>query len=113
MNLIGWRDDVFRVTIKNSMIDRNSLANVLGRTVNPDWDSVYECAVQKADSMKFIRDRLNNIHALDSREEEIHYKLLGRLGYNRLKVREIELVENVCFFGFALINNRNLKDLLN
>lgn len=73
----------------------HSLTNDLKQELQQEWDPYYQSAAAKADHMKHIRDTLKNVDVLQTKEQELHFKLLGRLGYNRLDVVNVIHLENV------------------
>ena len=73
---------------------RFSLQEAVQKEFSDDWDDRIAHATGRADHRRFIRDKLNNVNCIKSVEEEIHFRLLGRLGYNRLGVAEMATVQN-------------------
>ena len=58
-------------------------------------------AIKKADQRRFIRDKLMQYKHIDeeSKEQKLHFKLLGRVGYDRLPIPDIvEISSQVCYF---------------
>ncbi len=53
-------------------------------------------AIQKADQRRFIRDKLLQYKHLneETKEQKLHFKLLGRVGYDRLPIPDIVAIRN-------------------
>ena len=91
----------------------SSLKNSLKAEWANDWNDIFEHAAAKADSMKTIRDKLHNVNAIQTKEEELHFKLLGRLGYNRLNVADVvHVVDNVGLLFKYVLEFTSLFSLL-
>jgi hypothetical protein len=81
------------------------------KTLFPDEsiNQVISQAIQKADQQRYIRDKLSNYKHLDeeSKTKRLHFKLLGRVGYDRLPIPNITEINNIVFIHCP--NSRNKK----